>query len=84
MTNRIQETDGELRLAVQLRDYIRDRAAVEGVGFALPLRMFVEVVRCGASAFGVEHDGRQLLRDAQEPYAGYFESWLVRDATGGM
>lgn len=75
MSNKIEVSDEQLELAVQLRDYIRDRASVEGVGFDLALSLFIMAVLRGMFVFGVHHDGKRMLRDDQEPYPGYFRDW---------
>ncbi len=67
-----------LRLAEEIRDYIKDRAAVEKVGFKLPLKLFVEGVIRNAKIFGVHHDGRNMLMDEQEPHPGYFHDWTEK------
>ena len=60
-------------LAEQIREYIKRRAKVEGVGFELPLEVFQQCVEIGANAFGVSHDGQRMLSDEQEPLDGFFE-----------
>jgi hypothetical protein len=61
-------------VAIQLREYIKKRAKVEGVGFELPLSIFTEAIKLGASPiFGVHVSNGQLLKDDQEPYPGFFE-----------
>jgi hypothetical protein len=64
-------------LSVQLRDYIRRRAHVEGVGFDLSLELFEKAVSVGAEVFGIVHDGTRMLYDEQEPYDGFFEQTVV-------
>lgn len=76
MAERIELSGEQLDLAVQLRDYIRDRAAVEGAGFDLSLEFFGFAVLQNYWVFGVYHDGKRLLRDEQEPYPGYFREWI--------
>jgi hypothetical protein len=68
-------------LAVQLRDHIKARAKVEGVGFDLPLSMFEQAVALGAKTFGVVHDGQRMIRDEQEPHPGFFRQ--TGDEVGG-
>ena len=60
-------------LAENMMEYIKRRAAVEGVGFDLPLSMFQECAEHGINpVFGVHHDGEKMLADDQEPYPGFF------------
>jgi len=59
-------------LAKRIMDYIKARAAKEGVGFSLPLSIFEEAVSINAVIFGVHHDGNRMLRDDQEPEPGFF------------
>lgn len=63
-------------LAFLLRDYLRDRAAVEGKEFGLPISFFVEIVELGVMVCGITHDGNQILGDRQEPRPGYLAEWL--------
>ena len=67
-----------LRLATEIRNYIRDRAKVEGVGFDLTLELFVEGVLNNARIFGVHHNGCWMLCDEQEPSPGYFRDWTSK------
>lgn len=67
-------------LAQIIHDYIRDRAAVEGVGFSLPFSIFTAAVSRGAKVFGVVHDGQRMLFDEQEPFEGYLQQWLRRSS----
>lgn len=75
MSKRIELSDEQIELAVLLRDYIRDRAAVEQQSFDLPLSLFAMAVLRGMFVFGLHHDGKRLVRDDQEPYPGYFREW---------
>ncbi len=69
------------RLARQIRDYVRDRAKIEGALFDLPLGLFNEAVHLGAAAiFGVYYDEVRILGDYQEPHPGYCKAWLERHA----
>jgi hypothetical protein len=62
-----------MTLAEKMMEYIKRRAAVEGVGFDLPLDLFEDCVEGGVNpVFGVYHDGEKMLSDAQEPYPGFF------------
>lgn len=65
-----------LQLAVKVRDYVRDRAKVEKMGFDLPVDMFIQAIMLNASMFGVHHDGKEMLWDEQEPHPGYFKEWV--------
>ena len=69
-------TEAENNLAVELRDYIRDRAAVEGQVFALPLVVFQAAVVLRWWVFGVHHNGRRMIRDERQPHRGYFREWM--------
>lgn len=62
-----------MTLAEQLREYVRRRAEVEGVGFDLPIELFEQAVIRRAKTFGVVHDGHEMLFDEQEPHPGFFE-----------
>ncbi len=68
----------EYLLAQEIRDYVKDRAAVEGVAFDLPLDVFFEGVLNNAKIFGVHHDRNWMLGDDQEPFPGYFEGWMQK------
>lgn len=60
-------------LAEQLYEYVKQRAAVEGVGFKLTLEYFRGFVLLGANpVFGVEYDEKGMIHDYQEPYPGFF------------
>lgn len=66
-----------MNVAQQIHDYIKDRAAVEGVGFELPVEFFEQSVELGAMPiFGVEYDENGITVDNQEPEDGYLEQWL--------
>lgn len=62
-----------MSLAENMMEYIKRRAAQEGVKFDLPLSLFRECAEHGINpVFGVHHDGKRMLRDDQEPYPGFF------------
>ena len=73
----VQDQKNDVKLAEQIRNYIRHRAKQEGVEFRLSLSIFEKAVACGAIIFGVHHDGEKMLRDDQEPYPGFFQKWTV-------
>jgi hypothetical protein len=50
-----------MTLADQLREYIRRRAEIEGVGFDLPIELFEQAVIRRAKTFGVVRDGRETI-----------------------
>lgn len=62
------------QLACHLFEYIRRRAKAEGVEFDLSLEIFQFAAAETVKAFGVSHDGQQMLSDDQEPYPGFFEA----------
>lgn len=64
-------------LAMQLKEYIKDRAREEGKNFSLELDVFEEAVEKQVKTFGVVHDGHQILYDEQEPFPGYLDGWLL-------
>lgn len=72
-----------LKVAKKLDEYLRRRAAVEGVSYELDAAFLAQLVakmrRSYGSgtllAFGVHIDGEQLISDEQEPAPGFFEEW---------
>jgi hypothetical protein len=67
-----------MTLAQIIHDYIKLRASHEGVAFALPVRFFRDALTIGARPiFGVEHDGKRILSDEQEPYPGFLAAYLA-------
>jgi hypothetical protein len=70
-------------LAEVIHDYIKRRAKVEGVDFGLNVAFFEGVLDSGVTLiFGVEHDGKRILRDYQEPYPGFLASYLEAISPG--
>jgi len=72
-----------VKLATDLAAYIADRAIVEGVRSELTVEFFVEELRAGVTTFfGVQisDDGGVpvMVHDTQEPYDGYFDTWMGR------
>jgi hypothetical protein len=66
-------SSSESPLAARLMNYIRKRAAREGVYFDLPVSFFQKTIDNGIGIiFGVHHDGKVMLFDEQEPEAGFF------------
>ncbi len=65
-------------LGNRLDAYLRDRARVEGIGYALTPEFFIRAFRGGVRMmFGVDIcDHGEMLGDDQEPYPGYFEAWM--------
>jgi hypothetical protein len=65
-------------LADQMHNYVKARAKVEGVAFALDPSVAAFCAATGAGYFGVDHDGEKMLRDIHEPYDGFFASHAQR------
>ena len=65
------------RGALALDAYLRDRAAVEGVGYAPDVGCFESQLRSGTRTFfGIAVDNTELLpdQDDQEPHPGFLEN----------
>ena len=72
-----------LNIATELDEYMRLRAAIEGVAYELDapwLAQQLEQLRVATGsptvrAFGVYIKDEQLMSDDQEPSPGFFEAW---------
>jgi hypothetical protein len=66
-------------LAIELDDYVRKRAKVEGKKYELDvgwLRLQLAARRQPYTVFGIYIKHNQMVRDEQEPCPGYFDAWM--------